>query len=193
MPERMYSPSPTVRSSRVPLYLRGLGLGQDPYTDALAQIDASQNVMADPTGQFITDLDTGLVLDAQTGVITQQNGMIIPQTAAGAYTVPITAADVIPTASASAASAVAAAGGTVAQQTAAANAVKPGATPTQIAAAVANAMKTVGTATVGPSPRIAIPAVPASSLLTQSSIIKGIPDIAVFGLGFVLLLAAGRR
>lgn len=73
--------------------LRGMrGLGDD-YTDALNQINASQNVMSDPTGTFITDLNTGNVLNAQTGQIQKIDGSYIPQTASSGYTVPVTPAD----------------------------------------------------------------------------------------------------
>jgi len=71
---------------RVPL--RGLrGLGQDPYTDALNLINASDNVVASPDGSIVQDMNTGYILNTQTAQILDANGNYIPQTAAGAYTV----------------------------------------------------------------------------------------------------------
>jgi hypothetical protein len=52
-------------------HLHGLG---DTYTAVRDQINASQNVMSDPTGEYVTDLNTGNMIDTQTGVITLSDG-----------------------------------------------------------------------------------------------------------------------
>lgn len=79
-----------------PWRMRGMrGLGDD-YTDALNQINASQNVMSDPTGSFVTDLNTGNVLNTQTGQIQKIDGSYIPQTADSPYTVSILPTDYSP-------------------------------------------------------------------------------------------------
>jgi len=167
--ERLYSPSPTVRGSRIPLYLRGSGpfLGDDgmdptsiPLSDTPVFEDPYQFQIPQLAPIFtpsIPGLDTTSIPNPDNVMLTAPPIAQVPSFSAGQ--------------SASAAA--------------------------QIAAAIASGAKGIATATTGPSPRIAttpIPGVtPGSSILTQSSIVKGIPDIAVIGGVLLLILAAGKR
>jgi len=66
-------------------HLHGLG---DAYSTALAQINASQNVMSDPSGEYVTDLNTGNLIDTQTGVITLPDGTVLTPSAPVAVAAP---------------------------------------------------------------------------------------------------------
>jgi hypothetical protein len=68
-------------------HLHGLG---DAYSTALAQINASQNVMSDPSGEYVTDLNTGNLIDTQTGVITLPDGTVLTPSAPAAPAIPPT-------------------------------------------------------------------------------------------------------
>lgn len=168
MSERMYSPSPTVRSSRVPLYLRGMGefLGDDGI-DTTSITLPDNPVWVDPTQYQIPQLAPIIPPSSIPGLTT--TSIALPDNPT--FVAPPLAQVPSLTSSQSASAAA------------------------QIAAAMASGAKGIVAATTGPSPRIATPAIPggAGSLLTQSSIIKGIPDIALIGGALLLLLAAGGR
>jgi len=223
---RMYSPSPSVRSSRVPLYLRGLDLG-------LGQDDGGDYVYS-PDGTTAVDTTTGNVLDLTSGTLFDPSGSVIGSSAqvnaqsdlgpgwaispdgtiaqnistgdildlssgsllnAGSTSAGITTGPLTPQESAS--QAVLKAGGTAAQAAKAAAAVNANSSNAQIATAVASALKSTAAITSSVAPKVVTPAVPASSLtslLTKSSIISGVPDIAIYGIGLVGLLAVmGKR
>jgi hypothetical protein len=223
--ERIYSPSPTVSSSRVPFYLRGVGQDMSTF---VGPIDTSMPIAPDigtsipgltdtspgifsTTGMDVQPLvDAGLdpntadlVLAASangelsnaqfqqilSGQLTpaQITNMVFGPTGTNVPAGPFPSA-----AASSAASQVAAAGGTAAQIAAAANAVKPTSSPAQIAAAVASALKSATTGTIGPAPRIAVGPTGWASL-TQASVIPGVPNIAIIGGLVLLLVAAGKR
>lgn len=78
--------------------------------------------------------------------------------------------------------------------------IAPVVAPTNWLASIFGAGTKVAAATLapGPAPRVSVPVAP-TSVLTSSSIIKGVPDIAVLGIGAVLAfsliggLSGGRR
>jgi len=83
-------------------------------------------------------------------------------------------------------------GGTLAQQQAASAAVAGGA---QMTTAVANALKSVVSA-AGVAPKVTMPSLATSfsSLLSSSTLIKGIPDIVTLGGGFLLvMMVVGKK
>lgn len=195
--ERIFSPSPTVRSSRVPLYLRGIGqddsllpgfdasgdfsvLNMPTGSEFIAPTDTTlpDQYAISPDGTVAQNLSTGEVYDISSGNLYSPSGAIISSDAQQ-----------------EAAYQVAQQGGSAAQQAAASSAVKAGATSAQVAAAVANALKTVTTAVATPAPKVALPAASSlSTMLAKSSIISGVPDVAIYGIGLVALLAlTGKR
>lgn len=172
---RHFSPSPTVRSSMVPLYMRGfppVHLGQD---DGSLPIDTTSYDMSGdliPPPSAIIDTTTEAPAGGWTNLIPPDSS-VTPAEAAltlqPGYT-PTQLATYYNNA---------AAAGTI--------------TPAQAAAAIAQISKsaTAGLSTA-PSPRVSVPAVPGASLLSQSSIIKGVPDIAVLGIGLLAVFAMGK-
>jgi len=218
---RMYSPSPSVRSSRVPLYLQGLGQDGSDYIyspdGTIAQdtttgnvIDLNSGIMYDTGGNVIAssaqtnaqaDLGPGWSISPD-GTIAQNNStnaildlssgslLYAGTPGAGITTGPLTPQE-------SASQAVLKAGGTASQATKAAAAVNTNSSNAQIATAVASALKSTATITSSVAPKVVTPAVPASSLtslLTKSSIVSGVPDIAIYGIGLVgLLMVMGKR
>lgn len=174
MMERIYSPSPSVSSSRVPLYMQGWpthamleGLGDD-FSDA-------ENIF----------LDTGLSIP-EPGTI--DTTMYDPS---GSLVAPAS----LPTNTQDIANLYASAVAT--------GAITPGQAASMAAQAInaaGNITKALGPS-YAPSPRVAtrLPAatVPSSltSSLTAATIVPGIPNIAVIGGGLLLALAAmgGKR
>jgi hypothetical protein len=205
---RMYSPSPTVASSRTPLYMQGFpneqmlaGLGQDdgsgfdftPPPPDLPIVD--QGVLNLATASPPLPSLPGDVFTYSPG-FTPGAPIIAP---AGAfdpnpldYTSQQAAINAgVPPATAAAAWANPAAygGGGTPGTSAAAQA-------TQAAAAAARAVATLGP---GASPRVAVypPGYVApgsfTSLLTASSIIPGVPNLFILGGALIALMAAGKR
>jgi hypothetical protein len=206
---RIYSPSPTVRSSRVPLYLRGvgLGLGQDPsavdltppeiFAPGVPAIDYSPGIFSpvDPTLQPL--LDQGFTADeadminaaAANGVITDaqfqsilagsHSYQEIANTIFGTSVMPQGPQQGSPVAASSAQVASAAAK--------AAGQVSAGTAAAQVAAAAAKLAP-------GASPRVAT-SVPGSmtSLLTKASVIPGVPNVLLIAAGALFLFAAGGK
>jgi hypothetical protein len=198
---RMYSPSPTVKSSRVPLYLRGWMLGQDSV-----DFSAVPDVNIDPTAaMFPADTFTPT---------TQAFG---PQPFIG----PEPSPDVISTnygPPLNPSYAVAGTGQTVSELQAAgwsnddintmiqtsASGAAPQMSPlspssptgTQLTTqAVSSLMKAL---TPGPAPRVAATATAqpsAASFLTQSTMIAGVPNWVLLagGIAAVALLMGGKR
>jgi hypothetical protein len=143
----------TVRSSDVPLYMRGfpLHLGQDDgsgiiFSDVQTPIDTS---MYDPGANLVPPA----TLDPQTQALAQ---LYRSSVAAGTMT------------PAQGASAIA-----------------------QLMTASASAAKTAQGLTTAPSPRVAVRPIPGKtgSILTSETIIPGFPDLAVIGLGAVIMFA----
>jgi hypothetical protein len=71
-------------------HLHGLGELGDTYSIIRDQINASQNVMSDPTGEYVTDLNTGNLIDTQTGVITLSDGTVLAPSASASVPIPPT-------------------------------------------------------------------------------------------------------
>lgn len=195
---RHFAPSPTVRSSAVPLYMRGFppvrALGQtdtifDPgVVEPSPIIDMTLLAPTDPliaqgfTQQEADMIDAaaanGVISDAQFQSILSGNHSY-EQVANMIFGSPLPS------------------GPTIAQ------AQLPGATPAQAASVAAAALK-AGTAAAtalspGAAPRVAVrpPGVAApgslTSMLTQASVIPGVPNIAI-GVGLlVLVMAMGKR
>jgi len=178
-----YRPSPTVRTSIIPMYMRGFPsphhLGQD------GTIDTS---IYDPSGDLIPPTSD---IPVSTGGFLPSIGPVTP-IATSTYDPTaslIAPAPLDPQTQALAQlyqSSVAAGTMTQAQANSAIAQLATG------AAAVAKAATGVSTAA---APRIALPAVATTpSILTQSTMIPGIPDIAILGGGLLLAVAMmGKR
>lgn len=184
---RMYSPSPTVRSSVVPLYMRGLQLGAIQWH--LGQ-DAIDPTMYDPSGDLIppSSGDSGGFLPSLPAPIVDP-GSIDPSI------YDPTAGLIAPTSGLSAQdqalaqlyqSSVAAGTMTPAQAASAIAQLSTG------AAAVAKAATGVSTA---PSPRVALPAVVATAPnpLTQATVIPGVPNWTLLAAAAIAALAMGSK
>jgi hypothetical protein len=190
---RHFAPSPTVRSSAVPLYMRGF-----PPVRPLGQVDtifdpgvAVDPTMIDTTSMFATDplLSQGFtqqeadMIDAAAanGVISDAQFQSI---LSGNHSYEEVSNMIFGTVTPS--------GPTVAQ------AALPGQTAAQAAAAAAAALK-VGTTALAPgvAPRIAVrpPGVAApgsvTSMLTQASVLPGVPNFLLIGGGLLLAMAMG--
>jgi len=190
---RHFAPSPTVRSSAVPLYMRGF-----PPVRPLGQVDtifdpgvAVDPTMIDTTSMFATDplLSQGFtqqeadMIDAAAanGVISDAQFQSI---LSGTHSYEEVSNMIFGTVTPS--------GPTVAQ------AALPGQTAAQAAAAAAAALK-VGTTALAPgvAPRIAVrpPGVAApgslTSMLTQASVLPGVPNFLLIGGGLLLAMAMG--
>jgi hypothetical protein len=189
-----YRPSPTVATSIIPMYMRGF-----PAPHHLGQSDVIDTTSYDITGDLISpsissdpysDLlpswqmpSTSIPID--TTMVDASGNLIAPSSAAPASSAYSVSPQVQQQQQAAAVSmyqnAVAAGTMTQAQANSAIAQLATGAT------AVAKAAAGVATA---PSPRVALPAVAATpSILTQSTIIPGIPDIALLGGAGLLLVA----
>jgi hypothetical protein len=174
----MYSPSPTVRSSVIPLYMRGLGQDDptmyDPGGDLIPPSSSSGSGDIGPLLPSIgpvTPIDTTMY-DPSTGLVapvstlTQQD-----QALAQLYQSSVAAGTMTPAQAASA----------IAQLSAGAAAVAKAATG------------------VSPSvaPKVALPAVATSpSILTSQTLLpgSGIPDIAIIGgVGILLVAMMGKK
>jgi hypothetical protein len=194
---RMYAPSPTVRTSAVPLYMRGFppvrALGQvdtifDPgVIEPVPIIDTSVFSNTDPLlAQGFTQQEADMIdAAAANGVI---NDAQFQSILSGNHSYEEIANMIFGT--------VAPSGPTQAQ------AATP-VTSAQAAAAAAAALKagTSAATALGPgaSPRVAVrppgQAAPGSltSMLTQASVIPGVPNVAI-GIGFLMLaMAMGRK
>lgn len=164
----------TVSSSRVPLYMQGISrrLGQD-GTDFTIEPSTY-----DPGTSLVTPPD--LIIDTTSEL--SPGGTLIAPAGVDTFTPsvsPQALAELVQSAAAS---------GAISQQQANAQLA-------QLAAAGANVAKAATGIATAPSPRVAVPAVPGSisSLLSSSSIIKGIPDIFVIGGGLLAIAAMGKR
>jgi hypothetical protein len=188
---RHFAPSPTVRSSSVPLYMRGF-----PPVRPLGQVDTIfdpgvVDPMIDTSSMFATDplLSQGFtqqeadMIDAAAanGVISDAQFQSI---LSGNHSYEEVSNMIFGTVTPS--------GPTVAQ------AALPGQTAAQAAAAAAAALK-VGTTALAPgvAPRIAVrpPGVAApgsvTSMLTQASVLPGVPNFLLIGGGLLLAMAMG--
>jgi hypothetical protein len=186
---RHYAPSPTVRSSVIPLYMRGWHLGQDDgsgiiFSDVTTPIDTTMydpgGALIDPTsgsgGGFdflpsipaVTPMDTTMY-DPSAPLVAPAS--VSPQTAALAKLYQ---------------SSVAA--GTMTQ-------AQANSQIQQLFTAAASTAKAAQGLTTAPSPRVATPAVPGAgpSILSSQSIIKGVPDIALLGIALVGAFMMSQR
>jgi hypothetical protein len=185
---RMYSPSPTVRSSPFPLYMRGLGaiqwhLGQDDGPILFSDVTPIDTSMYDPGGTLI-DPTTGSgggfdflpSIPAVTPIDTTMydpSGNLVPPASVSPQTAAL--AQLYK-------SSVAA--GTMTQSQANSQIA-------QLITAAASTAKAAQGLTTAPSPRVAVPAVPGAgaSILSSQSIIKGVPDIAILGAALLAVFA----
>jgi hypothetical protein len=219
---RMYSPSPTVPSSRTPLYMQGFpneqmlaGLGQDdgsgfdftpppPDLPIVSPLDPSTMGPSLPGDVFTYSpgFTPGSPIIAPAGAFDPNPLDYTSQQAAIAAGVPPA------TAAAAWANPAAYGGGGVPGNSSAA----------QISQAVAASARAAGTIALGPgaSPRVrvGVPGLPDcgsfgdngvalcnlpgssssfTSLLTASSIIPGVPNIVILGGALIALMAAGKR
>ena len=193
---RMYSPSPTVRSPIIPLYMRGWHLGQD--DGSVVPIDTSSYDYS--SGTLIPPSDSPGVTDI---FLPQPSDLNIDTTTEPIGDGTLVAPPNIPSVTAAQAQAQYTAAQQMAAQQTVNSAVAAG-TMTQaqanaamapyIAATAAAAQAAATGLATAPSPRVATPAVPgAASLLTLSSIIKGVPDIAILGIAAIAVFAMGSR
>ena len=157
--------------------------------------DAAGNILDTSTGLIYTP--SGSTYDFNTGqpATSEQIALSTPGTTgpmpanAGITTGPLTQQE-------AASNAVLQAGGTPAQAAKAASAVNNNSSNAQVASAVASALKsTMQIATASTAPKITLaPTGSLTSLLSKSSIIAGVPDVAVYGVALIGILAiAGKR
>jgi hypothetical protein len=197
---RIFSPSPTVRSSSTPAYMRGFppaGLGQDvifdpgvpsspgifnPVPETLDPLIA-QGFTPDEADMIDAAAANGVISDAQfQSILAGNHSLEEVSSMIFANSGGLTNAGVT-------------------QPTAGPGALTAAATAGQAASAAAAALKagTAAAVALGPgaSPRVALPAVsPASSVtsaLKAASVLPGVPNYLLIGGALLLAMAMGKR
>lgn len=169
---RIFAPSPTVRSQRTPLY--NMGWLGDTYDDLTNSIINSDNSVSSPDGSIIQDLNSGNILDISTGMVYGADGSelfnpINPATGQP-YASPTNMVNLnTPT-------------------------TTPGTTPTPVTNPITSFFNSLAKSlSPGPAPRVST-VLPTVSPLQQQTVIKGVPDVALIGGGLLLVVAlAGKR
>lgn len=197
----------TVRAHPIPLYMRGFPawhhLGQDDGSDPSADFVFSSdgNTMTDTVTGYTTDMTTGMVYDANGAYVGGGSGMptidttsaqvsndlILPSTPQPMPSTPAIPTNLQPSLSPAQLS-------QLYQSAVAAGSM----TQSQANAAIAAATGAAKGLITAPSPRVTVPTPgttpgAAPSLLTSSSIIKGVPDIALIGGALLAFVALGNR
>ena len=172
---RIYAPSPTVRSSAIPMYMQGwpppaMLAGMEGMGD-----DTSDQLAIDLAEGYGTGTPTGAPVSIDSTMFDPGSNLIInpPALSANQQDIANMYAGAVAT-------------GTITPAQAAAG-------TTQSIAALANAAGTVAKAATGastaPSPRVTVPIASSVSPLASSTIIPGVPDLAIVGGGALLLFA----
>jgi hypothetical protein len=182
---RIYSPSPTVRSSVVPLYMRGVmhGLGQDDDGGILfSDVNPIDTTIYDPGGLVDPSVsDTGSLdlLPSIPAVTPIDTTMYDPTT-------PLVAPTAVDPQTAALAQ--------MYQSSVAAGTMTQAQANSAIAALATASASVAKGLTTAPAPRVALPAVAtAANPLTAATVIPGVPNYILLAAAAVAALAMGRR